>query len=79
MPTLKRIRARINKKHFGEVEIFWDGLEIFWLIDIFLVGGGARIFWEEFVFLKRGQDFFRVVEIVPEEYKYLGGGGLKFF
>ena len=64
MPTLKRIRARINKKHFGEVEIFWDGLEIF---------------WEEFVFLKRGQDFFRVVEIVPEEYKYLGGGGLKFF
>ena len=79
MPTLKRIRARINKKHFGEVEIFWDGLEIFWLIDIFLVGGGGRIFWEEFVFLKRGQDFFRVVEIVPEEYKYLGGGGLKFF
>ena len=74
MPTLKRIRARINKKHFGEVEIFWDGLEIFWLIDIFLVGGGgARIFWEEFVVLKRGQDFFRVVEIVPEEYKYLGG------
>ena len=41
MPTLKRIRARINKKHFGEVEIFWDGLEIFWLIDIFLVGGGG--------------------------------------
>ena len=65
MPTLKRIWARINKKHFGEVEIFWDGLEIFWLIDIFLVGGG-RIFWEKFVFLKRGQDFFRVVEIVPE-------------
>ena len=75
MPTLKRIRARINKKHFGEVEIFWDGLEIFWLIDIFLVGGGGG----EFVFLKRGQDFFRVVEIVPEEYKYFGGGGLKFF
>ena len=50
MPTLKRIRARINKKHFGEVEIFWDGLEIFWLIDIFLVGGGGGFFGKSLYF-----------------------------
>ena len=50
MPTLKRIRARINKKHFGEVEIFWDGLEIFWLIDIFFVGGGEDFFGKSLYF-----------------------------
>ena len=58
MPTLKRIRARINKKHFGEVEIFWDGLEIFWLIDIFLVGGGGEDFLGRVCIFKKRSRFF---------------------
>ena len=59
MPTLKPIRARINKKHCGEVEIFWDRLEIFWLIDIFLVGGGGgEDFWGRVCIFKKRSRFF---------------------
>ena len=42
-------------------------------LSFFLVGGEERRLY----FIRNGQDFFRVVEIVPEEYKCLGG--VKFF